>query len=310
MRFSQRWVPVAFGLGIGACACQPEPTAPRRSQLPVAVVNGEPITLSEFNLRVQRSWTQTAAGAEVPMEIKLYYLEGQIEERLVAQEAERVGLSVSEAELEQAFRTIRSEYSDPDFAQLLIDEYIDLEEWKAGLRRQLLIQKITDLALNDRIEVSSDQVADYYRKHVEEFAQPVQVHARQAVLSSFEEAKAFQLRVQAGEDFSVLAQAQSRDPAVEQAGVLKWFSPGQMPRPVERALFSLPPGKVSDPIRTDYGFHVLQVLERREARTLTLAEVEPVIRRRLREAERERLYREWIRGIWARARIEINYSLF
>ena len=290
-------------------ACRPEPALPSRPQVPVAVVNGEAIDLNDFNLRFQRSWTQTQAGEEPPLEVKLYYLRGEIEECLVVQEAKRLGLLLSEAEFEKAFQEIRKDYSDQDFAQLLIDEYIDLEEWKESLRRQLLIQKVTDQALDDRIEISAGQVADYYQAHAEAFSQPAQVHARQAVLVSLEEAQAFRRKVLGGEDFSALAQTQSQGPEAEKGGDLNWLSPGQILRPLDQVLFALPTGKLSDPVRTDYGVHVLQVLERREARTPALAEVEPMIRKQLRDQERERLYRKWIQELMLRAKIRINYPL-
>lgn len=303
------WPGAAVWLGALVSACRPEPALPSRPKVPVVVVNDETIDLQDFNLRFQRSWTPDQAGEEPPLEIKLYYLRGQIEECLVVQEAKRLGLAVTEPEFEQAFQAIRKNYSDQDFTQLLIDEYIDLEEWKAGLRRQLLIQKVTDQALDDRIQIPADQVADYYRAHAEEFSQPAQVHARQAVLGSLEEAQAFRKKVLGGEDFSALARAQSQGPEAEKGGDLNWISPGQILRPLDQVLFALPIGKLSDPIRTDYGFHVLQVLDRREARTPGLAEVEPRIRRQLRDQERERLYRKWIQELWFRAEMRINYAL-
>ena len=303
------WPGAAVWLGVLVSACRPEPALPNRPKVPVAVVNDEMIGLQDFNLRFQQNWTPSQVGEEPPLEVKLYYLRGQIEECLVAQEAKRLGLFVTEAEFEQAFQSIRKNYSDQDFTQLLIDEYIDLEEWKTGLRRQLLIQKVTEQALDDRIQISADQVADYYRAHAEEFSRPGQIHARQAVLRSLEEAQAFRMKVLGGGDFSALARAQSQGPEAEKGGDLNWLSPGQILRPLDQVLFALPFGKLSDPVRTDYGFHVLQVLERREARTPALAEVEPMIRRQLRDQERERLYQQWIQELWSRAKIQINYAL-
>jgi parvulin-like peptidyl-prolyl isomerase len=276
--------------------------------VPLTVVNGEPIELKTFNNWVQRNWS-AESNEEPPLEVKLYYLRGQIEEFLVLQEAKRLGVEVSQAELDQAIRAVKEDYSEPAFAQLLIDEYVDWDEWKELLRRQLLLKKVTDLALNDRIEIPASAVAAYYQKHAQELAQPAQVHARQAVLGTEEEADHFRMRVMLGENFTKLAQALSQGPEAEKGGDLGWVSPGQTLRPLDRVLFSLPEGKVSEPVRTDYGYHVLQVVERRNARVPGLDEMKPMIERQLRAEARERLYRQWVAEIWLRAKIKINYQL-
>ena len=290
-------------------ACRPSPATRGRQTVPLAVVNGEPIELNAFNNRVQRSWGSAESGEEPPLEVKLYFLRGQIEESLVLQEAKRLAVEVSQAELDQAIQQVKSDYSEPAFAQLLIDEYIDWDEWKESLRRQLLLKKVTDLALNDRIEIPPRAVAAYYQKHLEELAQPAQVHARQAVFITQEEAANFRTRVMLGEDFTKLAKATSLGPEAAKGGDLGWVSPGQILRPLDRMLFSLPEGRVSEPVRTDYGYHVLQVVERRDARVPPLAEMRPVIEQQLWAEVREKLYRGWVAEIWLRARIRINYQL-
>ena len=290
-------------------ACRPSPATRGRQTVPLAVVNGEPIELNAFNNRVQRSWQSAESREEPPLEIKLYFLRGQIEECLVLQEAKRLAVEVSPAELEQAVRAIKEDYSEPAFAQLLIDQYVDWDEWKESLRRQLLLKKVTDLALNDRVEIPPRDLEAYYRKHLEDLGQPAQVRARQAVFITEEEAANFRTRVMLGEDFGRLAKASSVGPEAKKGGNLGWLSPGQTLRALDRVLFTLPEGKVSDPVRTDYGYHVLQVVERREARVPPLAEMQPVIARQLRAEAREKLYREWVAEIWLRARIKINYQL-
>jgi parvulin-like peptidyl-prolyl isomerase len=297
-----------FAFLLGLAACRPGPPARGRQSVPLAVVNGEAIELNAFNNRVQRSWN-SESNEEPPLEVKLYYLHGQIEECLVLQEARRLGVEVSRAEEDEAVGAVKADYSEPAFAQLLIDEYIDWDEWQESLRRQLLLEKVTDLVLNERIEIPADAVAAYYRQHAEELAQPAQVHALQAVLATEEEADNFRLRVMLGENFTKLAKSLSQGPEAEKGGDLGWLSPGQVLRPLDRALFSLSPGKVSDPVHTDYGFHVLLVVERRDARVPGLAEMKPVIERQLRAEARERLYRQWVAELLLRARIKINYQL-
>jgi len=295
---------------LSACRSpDPSPGRPAPRGAPLAEVNGEAIDLNAFQGRFQRSWTLADSGEEPPLEVKQYYLRGQIEECLVLQEAQRLGLEVTPAELEREIQSIKQDYSEPAFAQLLIDEYIDWDEWKESLRRQMLIRKAMDLALNDRVEVSDKAVAAFYQKHAEELAQPAQVHARQAVVGSQEAADQFRTRVLLGEDFGKLAKTMSQGPEADQGGDLGWLSPGQILRPLDRVLFTLPAGKIADPVKTDYGWHVLLVVERREARVPSLLEMKPAIEKKLRAGWRERLYKMWVAEIWLRSRIKINYQL-
>jgi foldase protein PrsA len=298
----------ALALLLLLAACRPGPPGRARPSSPLAAVNGETVELKTFNNRVQRNW-RAESNEEPPLEVKLYYLRGQIEECLVLQEATRLGVEVSQAELDQAVRAVKADYSEAAFAQLLIDEYIDWDEWTESLRRQLVLKKVTDLALSDRMEIPASAVAAYYQKHAEGLAQPAQVRASQAVLNTEEEANHFRMRVMLGENFAKLAKTLSQGPEAEQGGDLGWVSPGQILRPLDRVLFSLPAGKVSEPIRTDYGYHVLQALERRDARVPGLDEMKPMIEQQLRAEERERLYRQWVAELWLRAKIKINYQL-
>ena len=97
---------------------------------------------------------------------------------------------------------------------------------------------------------------------VPESAEPAQV------AEALERARAARARLEAGEDFSVVALEVSEDPGSNQnGGDLGWFGRGQMAPPFEEAAFSLEPGTLSEPIRTEYGFHVIQVAERRAAQS-------------------------------------------
>jgi peptidyl-prolyl cis-trans isomerase D len=157
-------------------------------------------------------------------------------------------------------------------------------------------------ALLGQVQVTDEQVASYYEAHKEEFRREAQVRARHilrkvpAGAGPDEEMKAravleaVQQRLQAGEDFAALAREFSEDPAsAEQGGDLGFFKRGEMVKPFEDAAFALRPGEVSQIVRTDFGYHLIQVEEVQEAGYRPLEEVRSQLVERLAQEEVKRL---------------------
>ena len=114
------------------------------------------------------------------------------------------------------------------------------------------------------------------------------------------------LRIESGEDFAALAKANSDDPgSAVNGGDLGWSNPGTMVPPFEAAMNALPPGKISDPVRTRFGWHIIEVLERRE-QDMT----EDVQRSKAREAIRasklDPAMQAWIRRLRDEAFVELR----
>ncbi len=139
------------------------------------------------------------------------------------------------------------------------------------------------------IQISDAQVQAYYKAHQDEYRTPERVHARHILLSITNkpkdeipkikaQAEALDKQVKAGGDFAELAKKNSQDPgSAQKGGDLGWVSRGQMVKPFEDAVFTLQPNQISDVVTTEYGFHIIQVLEKQPAHLQTLDEVKPAI---------------------------------
>ena len=174
-----------------------------------------------------------------------------------------------------------------------IEAYFDAhkEELRIPERRVVDYLLLDQNALRDTIELSDDELFEYYEANPEEFTQEEQVRARHILLQvggdrteqqAEEQMLAIRDRLDAGEDFATVATELSDDPGSKaQGGDLGFFGRGQMIGEFEEAAFSALPGEVVGPVKTNFGYHLIQVEERRDAGRSSFAEAQEQIRSRL-----------------------------
>jgi peptidyl-prolyl cis-trans isomerase D len=158
--------------------------------------------------------------------------------------------------------------------------------------RHLLLTPRTTASLQ---KVSPEEVQAYYEANKAAFLQEEQVRARHILIKvdqaapqalvekALKQIDSLRQEIAKGGDFAQLARKHSEDPGSMNGGDLGWFSRGQMVEEFENVAFALEPGKVSEPVRTLFGFHLIKVEDRRQERTLSLEEVSETIRGQLAE---------------------------
>ncbi len=155
--------------------------------------------------------------------------------------------------------------------------------------RDLQIILADQAKVAETIQVTDAQIQDYYNGHKDEYRTPERVHARHILLSTANkpkdevpkiqaQAEALLKQIKSGGDFAELAKKNSQDPgSAQKGGDLGWVSRGQMVKNFEDAVFTLKPNEISNVVTTEYGFHIIQVLEKQPAHLQTLDEVKPAI---------------------------------
>ncbi|HEX3129074.1 MAG TPA: peptidyl-prolyl cis-trans isomerase [Thermoanaerobaculia bacterium] len=181
---------------------------------------------------------------------------------------------VTDADVKSYFEKHKAEYRLPEqreAAYLVIDQ--------AQLSSTAGMAKVDDKA-----------VQDYYQQHKEEFARPEQIHVRHIVVSpegkSDAEAQAkiaaAKARLAKGEAFATVAREVSDEPAAKTSGGdLGYFGHGQMDKDFEDAAFGAQVGSLIGPVKTKFGYHLIEVLDKRAAGTQPFEEVREMIRQRL-----------------------------
>jgi parvulin-like peptidyl-prolyl isomerase len=311
LRLARIALTVALLATVAPACSRDKETAPAPTGDILAYVNKQAIRLPDFEKRFERE----TAGRNRPtdplslLNAKLGVLNQTVDLVLIAQEAAKRGIAVTDAEVEEAVRAVQSDYPPDAFQRMLQDRGLDLAAWKAQFRESLLQKKVVRDVVAPTIQVSEEEMRRLYEARPREFERPAQVHAVQIVVATEAEAKAIHQRLLQGADFGVLAQEVSIAPERTQGGDLGWFGPGQMPPEFDKVVFTLPVGTFSEPVRTPYGFHVFRVLDRREAQRGSFEEVRPVIEASIRDTRLERATATWIAGLREKADIAINESL-
>lgn len=160
--------------------------------------------------------------------------------------------SVSDKEVEAEFKANKDELGE-NFEATLAQYGYTKESFKKAIKLDLLQQK----ALIEGVEVSEDEIKAQFDVVNKE------VNARHILVADEATAKEVLEKLNAGGDFAALAKEYSSDGSAESGGDLGWFGTGKMVAEFEEVAFSLEKNKISEPIKTQYGYHILEVLDTR-----------------------------------------------
>jgi len=217
------------------------------------------------------------------------------------------GIQVSPAEARQWYNWKNAEikidyalFNPADFSDIPIDEaavktYYEAhkEQYKTQPQLKARFVKFAPEDYLPTVDVSETDIEAYYSNNKEKYQQPETVHARHILLKldktaspeevteKREKAAEIMEQAKAGEDFAELAEKYSEGPSKEKGGDLGTFERGDMVKPFSRKAFSMAPGDISEPVRTQFGWHIIKVEEKTEKSVKPLAEVKDEIRRTL-----------------------------
>jgi peptidyl-prolyl cis-trans isomerase C len=317
--------PAPAGAAAGSQATTAPAPAPKPvpAQIPdvVARVNGEAVTKTDFDRAVQT--LEARAGGPIPAEQRDQVLRGVLDQiigyTVLVQEGRTRNVTVPDSDVDARITQIRGQFpSEDEFAKMLAERKLTLDQVKSDVRRDMTITKLIDGEIASKIAVTPAQVDDFYAKNPDQFKEGESVRASHiligvpkgadAAAKAQARTKAEQVLtdVKAGKDFAALAKEHSADPgSAANGGDLGFFQQGQMVGPFNDAAFTLAPGTTSDLVETDFGFHIIKVVEKKEGRTIPLEEVKPQVEQYLERLNRQQQTDAFVNGLKARGKIEI-----
>jgi peptidyl-prolyl cis-trans isomerase C len=236
-------------------------------------------------------------------------------EREISQELRRAPrevqqiLSSKEGQKQFLERLLRRELLLQEAEKQKIGERPEVAEQVAALRRELMIRAVLQEEIGAKIKVEDKEVQDYFAAHPDEFSGD-QVRVRHILVGTEEEAKEVLAHLAKNEPFEDLARTLSKDSAsAAKGGDLGYFGREQMVPEFAKAAFALKPGEVSSVVKTPFGYHILQLVDRKKGQPLPYDQVKDQLRRRLLEERQNQRFQEWIKGLEAGAKITRDESL-
>lgn len=181
--------------------------------------------------------------------------------------------------------------ADPEEVAVYFEE--NKESYKTDPERKVQFLKFSPDAFKEDVEVSEDEIETYYAENREDFAVPKTVEARHILFrveqdspeEKVEEVKQKALEVyekaKSGADFAELAQTYSEGPTKDRGGLLGAFKKEDMVAPFSEKAFSMAPGDISEPVLTQFGWHIIKVEKVNEAKTSSIEEAKEEIKNRL-----------------------------
>ncbi|MGN6309702.1 MAG: peptidylprolyl isomerase [Xanthobacteraceae bacterium] len=218
-----------------------------------------------------------------------------------ADDANPVLAKVNGVEIHQSDVTLAEEELAPSLAQMdpaskkenvlafLIDMKIvakaaedkkvaDQADFKKKLdfaRNRLLMDSL--LAAEGKAALTDEAMKKVYDDAAKQISGEQEVHARHILVQTEDEAKAIKAELDKGADFAKLAKEKSKDPGASDGGDLGFFTKEQMVPEFSKVAFELAPGKISDPVKTQFGWHIIKVEEKRNRQPPTFEQVKPQI---------------------------------
>jgi parvulin-like peptidyl-prolyl isomerase len=280
----------------------------------VLTVNGEKITVKQFDkvLNVQKKIFRVQNFEKLKTEelvwIKTRGLNEIIRNTLIAQEIAKENISIEQNVLESNLRKAREGYLEGVFEKTLDLEGISIADWEKSIEKKLLTNELIHQQVNSKVSLSDKELCDYYDKNHNKFHKKEQVKALHIMVESEEEIREIQKELRSKQKtFPALAMEYSLGPEGAQGGDLGYFEAGQMPEEFDD-VFKLKINKVSDIIKTPYGFHLLKVVDKIEERKMDFVESKSRVKKILLQHLQDQAFQKWFLKLKQNAEIEIEYE--
>ncbi|HEX8950305.1 MAG TPA: peptidylprolyl isomerase [Polyangia bacterium] len=292
----------------------------------VAVVNDEIVLETELEQTAAAIYRgpdpDSAEGRKQWDEAKHKALDQMIDGKLVQQQAVELKLAVTPEEVDRAIQQVKDQnhLDDATFRSALEQQGFTMEGYRKSLKKQILELKVVNTAVRSRVTVSDDEVKTYYKQNEKLVSGDRQSHLRQILVAVPDRASdadvAGKKRVAAkvvdlargGTSFAELAKQYSDDDGTKTSGGdLGWVGKGVLVDTLDDAMAQMEPGDVRGPLRTDRGWVVLQMVERKSGDVKPYEEIKEQLRKQLYDQQVEKAQQSWLRELRKKAHVDVRF---
>lgn len=283
----------------------------------VGTVNGRKIPRDDYDrdLEMRKKQYQqrlgvdfnSPSGKDLINNLRKDVIQQLVEREVLLAEAEKRNLSATKEEIETRIRGIKSNFPDETaFKKALAENGLDLGALEKHIGQSVVIEKLRD-ELTKSATVSVQQAKEAYEKNKDEFKVQEEVKASHILVKTEQEARDILAKLKAGADFAKLAAEHSQDPGSKsQGGDLGYFPRGRMVPEFEKAAFELRPGQISAPVKSQFGYHIIKVFDRKPPRQKSFEEVKGEFMDQMLRSKKDKDFGDWIKAQREAAKVEIR----
>lgn len=288
---------------------------------PIATVNGVVIARDEFDKKFEKMTRAfTKRGKDIPAGLAARYRESilkqLVDKELLNQRIASEKVEVAADALDKEFEDYKKMFrTDENFDRYLKSSDITIEQIKDNIRHNLAVQAL--LEKRGDLDVTAEDVTAYFEENKKRYEVKEQVRASHILFkvnpkddkAADEAAKkkateVYALAKKPGADFEALAKEHSEGPTAPRGGDLSFFTRGRMVPEFEEKAFAMKAGEISEPIKTQFGWHIIQVTEKKEGRQRPFDEVQESIEKLLRNKKSRRAKADLLKALKSEAKVE------
>jgi peptidyl-prolyl cis-trans isomerase C len=271
----------------------------------VAVVDGEEISRSDYEALISQAKKSyknqkrefPAAGSQEFQTLRNQAVQFLVQREQFEQEAGELDVEVTEKQVEARLAQIQKQYFGGDKAKYekqLKEQGLTERQVRNDIRAQLISEKIFARVTRE-VKVTDAQIASYYAKNKAQYSQPESREVRHILVKTKAQADELAAQLENGGDFAALAKRFSQDTGSKANGGKLTISKGQTVAPFDKAAFALKKNEISAPVKTEFGFHIIEPLsETKPAKVTPLKEVKASIRQQLQQTEKNEAMTKWV----------------
>jgi len=279
----------------------------------VATVNGEEIPYQEYQYQLQgylRQYQNQIAPSQV-VGLKANILDNIINQKLILQEANKKDINpeISDEDVQAQLDKVVDYYasSKEEFEEIIKKNGQTIEDVKNNIRENMATQEKIKAVLDSvkaNVEVTDQEIAKQYE---EVTASHILIKTDDKTDAEAKaKAKEVLAKAKAGEDFAKLAEKYSEGPSASRGGKLGSFTRGRMVKPFEEAAFSMGVGEISDLVKTEFGYHIIKVTDKKEASGKEFEEKKEELRKELVAQKEKEAVNNWLEEVRDSAKIVIE----
>jgi parvulin-like peptidyl-prolyl isomerase len=291
----------------------------------VAVVNQEIITLSEVEkwinpLKEEIVTEDRLEKRERTQALCRQVLERLIDEKLIDQEVKKSGFKVTGKEVDAAVEEVkrRNSATQEDLERALTVEGLTLETYKKQIEKTIQRQRLINLSVKVEVKPEEKELREFYQKNIGRYRTNETYRPGQILFVIPKEATPEEIReirkkcqkvlerIKKGEDFGEMAVLYSEDTSNKDHGDLGYVKKGELIPVFERETLRLKVGEVSGILRTEFGFHIIKLLDRRGMDPLPFDQVIEKVKADYYDGEMEKAFKQYLSTLKEKSVIEIK----